>query len=437
MARDFKEFSLASEAPGEPVRFSSLLASPIQLPGNPSPGLMRLAQFGGGAVLAATSCLLSLPITERFLGVSSDQTIHISLAKQLYSTHQLPDPHFLYQALIILLVKIAPLSFETAGLIVLSFCYALTGVLLYREAARLLVTGGGTSADLLRGVLAAVVVAAAILVMQPVIRPGNSQIYRIGYFWSEPYYSPTYSLMKPLALISALSAVAFLKAKPGTVSRLAIVLSAFATVAGALAKPSFVICLLPALLILALILFFRRQAFDRRAVLFGLFVPAIAVVILQYWFSYATANSGVAYQDSIVFAPLKVMSFYSGHLASRFLLSILFPVAVYVLYWGRARYDTALNLGFLLFACGAGYSYFLAEKVHWSAGNFLWSGYISLFLLFVFSVLFYVGQIHKTDRHGFVLARHLLAFGILVLHVRSGILTEIAFLHTPLGHYLR
>lgn len=49
MARDFKEFSLASEAPGEPVPFSSLLASPIQLPGNPSPGLMRLAQFGGSS----------------------------------------------------------------------------------------------------------------------------------------------------------------------------------------------------------------------------------------------------------------------------------------------------------------------------------------------------------------------------------------------------
>ncbi|OGD22978.1 MAG: hypothetical protein A2W03_06320 [Candidatus Aminicenantes bacterium RBG_16_63_16] len=398
------------------------------------PGQRRWILAAGFFAAAAAAWLLYAPIAEGFLQVFSDHTIHVSFAEQLYRTHWLPAPHFLYQALIALLVELRPeWPFKTAALIVLSVFYALSGVLLFRETARLLVPRECSKARLLRSAAVALVAAAAILTMQPVIRPGETQMYKIGYFWGEPYYSPTYSVMKPLALLSAFSAVTFLRRSRSRSGP--IVGAALATTAGALAKPSFVICLAPAVLVLAGVRLVRRQPFDRRALLLGLLLPSFAVLGLEYCLSYGGSASGVSYQNSIIIAPFSVMRLHSQHLAAKFLLSVLFPVAVYVLYWRKARHDTSLNLAALLFAFGAGYTFLLAEKIGGAAGNFLWSGYITVFMLFVFAALFYVRQLLERPFERREILRHLAAFGLLLLHVRSGVLTEIAFLNAKLGPY--
>ena len=235
--------------------------------------------------------------------------------------------------------------------------------------------------------------------------------------------------MKPLALLSALYAAAFLRARAGRgASLLAIAAAAVATVAGSLAKPSFVMCLVPAVMVVAGWRLIRKESFDRRAVIFGLLAPAIAVLGVQYLLSFSGVAGPVEYQDSIGFAPFKVMGYFADGLAWKLALTILFPLSVYILYWPRARRDTALNLAFLLFVFGAGYAYLLAETVHWSAGNLIWSGYITAFVLFVFSALFYVRQVLSTPLDKRVAIRHLVCLAFLILHVQSGIRTEIGFL---------
>jgi hypothetical protein len=99
-----------------------------------------------------------------------------------------------------------------------------------------------------------------------------------------------------------------------------------------------------------------------------------------------------------------------------------------------------MNFGFLLFCFGAGYTYLLSEKIDARSGNFLWSGYIGLFLLFVFATVFYLKELvritpKKLNVPG--IARHLACIAVLFLHVHSGVLTETAFLHAQLGMDVR
>jgi hypothetical protein len=401
-------------------------------------GAFRAAVLGAGAsILAAVACWLYLPIASRFLSVSSDHTTHVAFAEQLYRTHHLPVPHFLYHVLMVLLVIIHPaMTFQTAGLVVLGLFYGLTGAWLYRESAKILAPGRCSLAALLWGGLAAALFSAAILVMQPVILPGDTQMYKIGYFWGEPYYSPTFSVMKPLALISALCAVALLNAQPGRrPSWRAVSIAAMVTAASALAKPSFVICLLPAVLVYGGLRLIRGRSIAVKEVMAGLVAPAALVLALQYALTYSGSLGATEYRDKVIFAPFMVLGYYAVDLFPKFILSILFPVAVYLAYLPRSLRDTGMNLGFLLFGFGASFGCLLAEANHWWAGNFLWSGYIALFVLFVFSALFYLRQVLRAPWSPLEVGRHLAVLAILILHVRSGILTESAFLHTQLGQY--
>ena len=395
------------------------------------PGRGSLVLFAGAVLLGVFWCLLYLPVAARFFGFRSDYTIHIRYAQELLRTHHLPVPHFLFQLLVLGVVKVFGASFEPATLVVLALFSAMTGVLVYSEAAKVLIPGETPTAGLAFRAGLALALGATILLMQPILKPGGSHIYQIGYLWAEPYLNPTYALLKPLALASAVSGATFLRS--GGASRTSIAVAAVATAAGALAKPSFVICLLPVVAILGLSRLARREPLDQAALLFGLVVPSLVVLIFEYYIAYSGFSSASTYQNAVVFAPLKVLGSYSGHLAAKLVLSAAFPVSVYVLYWRAAHRDVRFNFAMLLFLFGVAYSYLFAEKEHWRSANFLWSGYVTLFILFVFAATFYVRELRKNPWVGVNAFRHLFCLVLLGCHVHSGILSEIAALREKLG----
>ena len=233
----------------------------------------------GAAVLATLSCLLYVPVTIHSFQFESDYTRHVAFAEKMYRTHELVVPQVLFHLLTIGVVEVARTSFQSAALVVLGVSYGLTGLLLYRETAKVLIPAHPSKQALLGGGIAALVLGLAVLFMQPIVKPDVPHIYQIGYLWAEPYWSPTYSLMKPLALASAVSALAFLTS--ATTSRLAVMTAAIATAAGALAKPSFVICLMPAVVILGALRSKDHEAVDWKAITLGLLAPGAVVLLLQ------------------------------------------------------------------------------------------------------------------------------------------------------------
>jgi len=386
----------------------------------------------GAAVLATLSYLLYMPTTIRFFQVQSDYTKHVMFAETIYRTHQLVVPHVLFHFLTIGVVEVAGASFHSAALLVLGVFYGLTGLLVYRETARVLIAAQSSRQALWGGAIAALVLGLAALFMQPVVKPGVPHVYQLGYFWAEPYLSPTYSLMKPLALASAVSALAFLTS--AAASRLAVMTAAIATAAGALAKPNFAICLMPAVVILGALRSKDHEPVDWKAITLGILTPGAVILLLEYYLSYSGFGPQGTYQNAVVFAPLRFFREHSvRYLSAKLALSVAFPAAVYLLYWKCARRDLPLNFALLLFAFGAGYGIFLAEAQKASAGNLVWGAYVTLFILYLFSATFLVRQLKTTSWTGRQRVRHVAAIALLLAHVGSGILTHVATLHQQLG----
>lgn len=386
----------------------------------------------GAAILATLSCLLYVRVTIHCFQFESDYTRHLAFAEKMYRTHQLVVPQVLFHFLTIGVVEAAGTSFQSAALLVLGVSYGLTGLLVYRETARVLVASQSSGRALWGGAIAALVLGLAVLFTQPILRPNQSHIYQIGYLWAEPYWSPTYSLMKPLALASAVSALAFLSS--ATTSRFAVMTAAIATAAGALAKPSFVICLMPAVVILGARRLKDHEAVDWKAITLGLLAPGAVIVLLEYYLSYSGLGPPGIYRNAVVFAPLRFFRDHEvSYLPAKFALSVAFPVAVYLLYWKCARRDLPLNFALLLFAFGAGYGVLLAESRNSSHGNFLWGAYITLFILYLFSATFLVRQLKTASWKGTERVRHIAAIALLLAHIASGILTHVATLQQQSG----
>jgi len=386
----------------------------------------------GAAVLATLSCLLYVPVTIHCFQFESDYTRHLAFAEQMYRTHQLVAPHALFHFLTIGVVEVAGTSFQSAALIVLGVSYGLTGLVLYRETARVLIPDQSSRQALWWGAMAALVLGLVVLFMQPILRPNQSHSYQIGYLWAEPYWSPTYTLMKPFALASAVSTLAFLTS--ANTSRFAVMTAAIATAAGALAKPSFVICLMPAVVILGALRSKDHEPVDWKAITLGILAPGAAILLLQYYLSYSGLGPEGMYRNAIVFAPLRSFRDHQvTYLPAKLALSVAFPAAVYLLYWKCARRDLRLNFALLLFAFGTGYGLFLAEARNSSHGNLIWGAYITLFIFYLYSATFLVRQLKTASWKGTQKVRHIVAIALLLAHVGNGILAHVATLHQQSG----
>ena len=137
-------------------------------------------------------------------------------------------------------------------------------------------------------------------------------------------------------------------------------------------------------------------------------------------------------RSGILFAPLLVYAKLSNQLLLKFVLTILFPLSVLMLYWKEAIRDRYYNIGLLLFAVGAIQSYLLAEDgLRMFAGNFFWSGQLGLFLWFVVSMRFVLKKIFSNTpqpRQSMKLAAIYAAF---TLHVVSGLVWYAAETFVP------
>jgi len=259
----------------------------------------------------------------------------------------------------------------------------------------------------------------SLLILTPIyiIAVFDCQPY-FGYIGITTYHNPTIILLKPIALLHFLCTM---KAFDNHQCRKRLItLTAILTILSVIAKPSYVICLLPSLTIFIVFKQATKQTINWRLLLAGIVLPSVAILTWQYGFTYSASE-----KHSIVFSPFKVMSHYSEYLFLKFILSILFPLCVYALYFKKAIRDHRLNLSWLVFFSGAFYSYFLCESgPRMFDGNFLWSGQISLFILFVVSILFVIKRkIVYTGFYGRDL--RLLAF-VFGTHVTMGMLFYVA-----------
>lgn len=387
------------------------LGQPKLQPGLPLFGRPTAGHIAAAAALAILIAGIYGAIAWGLFTGDGDFRAHIDYAKVLYDTGRPPVPHFLLHALIAGLfgAHLAP-SLVSAGRIVLLSSYVLTALLMYGLLWILFQKSGlGSPVTLFLAGL-------AILLAEPISR---SHAYQLGYFWPEPYAIPTSALLKPFALAGFACTAWYLSRRCRIDGRLAVIF-ALATAAGSLSKPSFLICVAPATALLLVYRLALRLPTSPKGLLAGLYLPAAAVLGWQFYQTYSGHGTNAVYHDAIAWAPFKFMNYYATGLLSKFLLSILFPLAVAILYWKQASRDAMLQLAWLCFLFGAFYSYVLVEKTNWFAGNFTWSGCIGAFILFAGSAVFWLRRISSATPRGWLPWRALLCGAILALHAICG-----------------
>lgn len=368
-------------------------------------GLIAAAAAG---LLAA---LLYLPIIARMLETGYDYIVHMELAENMLHSGRIMTPHFLLQSAVSSLSSLVQVPVRTATASVILLAVAATALIITRN---ILTT--------LPRPCRSVPLAIALLLVAPpaVLFPLDRHLY-LGYVSANVFHNPTMLLLKPLALLSFGYAVMAIDGSTVHLRR-HLLYSFLLTVACALTKPSFTICILPALALLAAFGLRGRQTPDWRLVLAGFLVPAAIVLALQFRMTYTADQLQGVYggKSGIILAPLEVMRSYSSWLSVKLLLSLSFPLAVLICHFREARENAELRLGWLTFSIGAAYTYLLAESgPRMFQGNFTWSAQISLFILFVSSVKFLLGR--STERTPSERKKFVFCSTLLSLHLIFGL----------------
>ncbi len=301
-------------------------------------------------------------------------------------------PHFLFHLYVYIVYKIFSLtSFADADLVVSTFAYIAGTLITFWLMTRILGKPRTYFSGLIYG---AITIAHMLLMPIDIFTPTN---LFVGYIGVNAYHNPTIVLLKPTAMILFWCALAIFRSPVrvnGKESRaIPVLVCCAASVFCIMTKSSYMIALLPALIVAITYRAIRRQAVDWVLFIEGVLLPAIITLGLQILLFSSS--------EGFIFAPLAVIYSWTrinpaapNDMFLKFLLSILFPLFVYVFYFKAAIKTAYLNLAWLVFVFGAAYMYLLAEGGERLAhANFTWSAICALFILFIVSTTFFIQQI--------------------------------------------
>lgn len=328
--------------------------------------------------LIGATILIFAPIlyAEIYLATNSDYGSHITWARDIFANLQnVPASviaHASWQWLVLLTRQILNRTWNESAFVITLGSVIATSVMLFWLLRKKL-------SPLLSGALSlGLMVAAPVFLIDPF---ENIWYFVNGYIAPNVYHNPTILLLKPFAVLQFYYVIEAFKIEKTSWKTYILVIAS--SIIAVYTKPSFVICLLPALAIIALVCLLKRRTLDWKRLLFGIVLPSIVILTWQYFTTYGSES------DSIILAPIKVMKYYSSNLLMKYILSIIFPLMVTIVYWKNAIKDKGVQLGWLLFGFGTVITYLFAETGQRAiSGNFIWSGEITLFILFAAIVLF-------------------------------------------------
>jgi hypothetical protein len=358
-----------------------------------------------------------------------DYRYHAAVAGRLWSGQPLEIPHPLFHWLTAALHRLWPgAGLPAAGFVVVLLAQAAVLLLLFRRMRRDLASWGGPWTCVVAALLA---VGLTVLAPLHFLIPGRREFY-FGYLFPNTYHNPTVLLVRPWALLlSGACAAAWLSGRRLDGRRTALL--AALTVVSALAKPSHLICFIPAVAATWLMeRLLRRDPSPSWTPILGIVLPGTAMVAWQWWFTQA---SGHMEESRLVWAPFAAVFQHTRPdvplVLLKLVLSILFPVWVAATRWRAAVRDQELRLAWATFACGALYAYGLAESgPRLAHGNLLWSGQVAAFVLFAVSTGVFARQIGlepPRERRGPRLA---VGAALFALHVAAGVAYAVRFVRT-------
>jgi hypothetical protein len=353
--------------------------------------------------------LLFYPTTQSAV-TFRDYPAHIRFAVNMENGSIPVLTHPLFHIALIVTQRIGSLSWENAAVVVSLVAQVGLGLSIFGLLIHRLPEGSI--------VLIAAVVLTFILMLVGAITFFTWQTERLyfGYLLPHVYHNPTTLVLQPLSLLSFVYAVGIFSHAKHFKSNAAWLISAGLVVMSALAKPSYIIAIIPAVGLFGLYQLATGRTINWKLGILGLALPAGLILILQFAL---LPNSGSG-ADKIALMPF---GFLEGKADInlwflQLLMSLAFPLLVYVLNFKTALRDISLNLAWLATAFALFYYYFVVETNRINAGNFTWSAQIMALILFVVSAKFLLDRISAQKR---IALTDGLAIAVLLLHFVCGV----------------
>lgn len=316
-----------------------------------------------------------------------DYKLHAEFAVDMYVAQQITIPHFLHQFILLAISKIFSLDIKLATYIAV-FCYVFSTafILIYYFQAKLKQTSSFI-------ICCAVVI---IMFSNPIAITffQNNFMYLGGYIYINVYHNPTILLLKPIALISFFLIIELLSSNSLRINHRVWAVCLCFTLLSIVAKPNYIIVLLPSLLLLLVCHNFSRQYNTRNwnFIIFSIVISSVLLLAMQFLITYSAASG-----NGIGIGLFMFQTYYVAEwtIPFSFIASVVFPLSL-LFFVQLARLSLSYQLSLILIIMGIIYSYFFYETgerlLH---GNFGWSGIIANFLFFCVSVQLFINATYN------------------------------------------
>jgi hypothetical protein len=192
-----------------------------------------------------------------------------------------------------------------------------------------------------------------------------------------------------------------------------------------LAKPSFLFSFTPAIGLFLILFNWKNYRLIYKVLL--LFLPSLALIFYQFLKTYllTKSNNTADMKDEIVFTYFGVIKLYTPNVLISLILAISFPLSVLLLDFRNAIKDEFLVVSILNTFFGYLQAAFLAEKFKFDQAAFTFGYSLSLFLLFAFSLVFFLKWI---DRQTIISMNVKIKTGLCVLLFSSHLISGFTYL---------
>ncbi len=303
-------------------------------------------------------------------------------------------------------------SYDIAAIVLLTAAYVLTAWLLWKKAFKVFTDKGIRQANLL-----AILAAGIVLLVGPIFFFTYPRQLYIGYFSPNPLQSPTYLLLRPLALLwFGLTCEHFW----GSSRWKTVIYAVLLILLGTASLPLFSLTFAPAIGLVFLVFYVRRWKELNWRLMLSMAAAVVIILGVQFWVSYTSPGS-----DRILIAPFKSMLHWTGKywlILLKTLMSIAFPLYVTLYYWKTTKKDLSYRLAWFTFLVALLFAILLAEQEKYTHGNFFWGPMLAIFILFVLTNIQYLGDVAGKLQTKTATWKDAVPGLLLLLHLACGII---------------
>ncbi len=271
-------------------------------------------------------------------------------------------------------------SFEIATVVLITIVYAFTAYIIWKRAVNALDEKGISRAGWI-----SIPVTLVILLAGPITTVTYPFQQYIGYFAPNPYHNPTFTLLRPFALIWFFIIVDKIFKKTDFKYLL---YTALIVYLATYAKPNFTLTILPAMLAVYLLFYTQKtKEINWSLVLIGMGVVSAAALLAQYLLTYIDNGN-----EGIIFAPFATVLYYARNYfigSQKIVMSVAFPLVVSLIYWRDVKIRLDFRLAWFNYLVGVLIAVLFAEPNRLDHANFFWCPMAGAFILFVVTVVYY------------------------------------------------